>query len=260
MAEIYLVSARPGVNAGDRFSKANLYFPFEATPIDQFAASTYNWGPTDIVILCGGGMIMSKTRPMLEGLAKLRTEGGIRRLIVWGIGLNAKEFSKVFLQTLFSSADLVGIRDSDLDIPWVPCPSCMSPAFDVQRPAPVHSVVVYGHHNAGFPLWGKGFPRMCNGHPESVGEALDFFATGEVVVTRSYHGAYWASLLGRKVIAMPPKIAKFRHMRTPPMLVREAQWRQAVSKAVVYPRALEDARDANTSFWQKVKQMILGAP
>ena len=53
---------------------------------------------------------------------------------------------------------------------------------------------------------------MGNGSGDLNG-ALAFLASGETVITSTYHGAYWGLMLGRKVIVVPwaTKFLGFRH-------------------------------------------------
>jgi len=71
------------------------------------------------------------------------------------------------------------------------------------------------------------------------------------VVTNSYHGAYWATLLGRRVVAIPnmSKMYRFKHA---PVIGRAQDWRKLAALAVAYPEALAECRAANLAFFADV--------
>ena len=106
--------------------------------------------------------------------------------------------------------DLVGIRDYDVGLPWVPCASCMHPEFDRPR-SPKHEVVVFSHKK--FRLNIKGLPTFTNKEVD-FRAVLDFLGSGETILTSSFHGAYWGTLLGRKVLAFPFS-SKFFWLKAP---------------------------------------------
>jgi exopolysaccharide biosynthesis predicted pyruvyltransferase EpsI len=80
----------------------------------------------------------------------------------------------------------------------VPCPSCMSDLFDRQYETR-HERCWYENVDI-LPLPGEpGSPKKSN-TCISMEDAISFLASAETVITSSYHGAYWASLLGREVV------------------------------------------------------------
>ncbi len=81
----------------------------------------------------------------------------------------------------------------------VPCASCMHPAFDLALDiAPEHDVVRYSAARRVEVHEPTDAPHMTN-EDGSIEEAVRFIASGRKIVTSSYHGAYWAQLLGREV-------------------------------------------------------------
>lgn len=81
----------------------------------------------------------------------------------------------------------------------VPCASCMHPAFDeVLDAKPQHDVVRYSAARRVEVQAPSDAPHMTN-EDGTIEEAIAFLASGRKVITSSYHGAYWAQLLGRDV-------------------------------------------------------------
>jgi len=92
--------------------------------------------------------------------------------------------------------------------------------------------------------WAKGIgPHMTN-LAGDMEEVIAFLASGEVVVTSSYHGAYWARLLGRKV-ALLPRGSKFWHL--PPAPPRDRPW---------VPGMLKAHKEINRAFFREVLDLM----
>jgi hypothetical protein len=58
-------------------------------------------------------------------------------------------------------------------------------------------------------------PRAHNCEFGSSSEAIRFIARGEIVLTTSYHGAYWGMLLGRGVVIQDHGHNRFHRMWHP---------------------------------------------
>lgn len=91
----------------------------------------------------------------------------------------------------------------------------------------------------------------------SVEETIRFLGTAETVVTSSYHGAYWATLLGKKVIGIPTS-SKFYGMRHAIPICAVDDWRRYAKLAHSYPEALDDCRTASKAFADKVSDYFFG--
>jgi len=133
-------------------------------------------------------------------------------------GLNKAKQAFDYQQYL-SAFDLVGIRDFAMGYDWLPCASCMHPEFDRERQVQ-HEFVVFSHRK--FQLKVGNLPRMTN-ETQSFAEVLDFLGSGETILTSSYHGTYWGMLLGRRVLAFPFS-TKFLTLREQPCIYPVQQW------------------------------------
>jgi hypothetical protein len=139
----------------------------------------------------------------------------------------------------------------------------MSPEFDPLRSTEGrHEFVLYDHW-----LYGTGFrhpqfediPRATN-RDFDFSKTLEFLASGRTVITTSYHGAYWATLLGRRCVVVNPWSSKFYTYRHAPELASEESWRDAAGRSTVYPSALDECREANLNFFEDVKQLLNNIP
>ncbi len=167
------------------------------------------------LLIVGGGVWRHDYRAMSKWPG---FEGAVK--VAWGVGVSFPRPgpSPRDSHTLRAEGwDLYGHRDVGLDGRFLPCPSCLHPVFDRDFGKPEHEVVYYGHHEKRPLSFVQGFgPYLTNKGP-SMEEAVEFLASGEVIVTTSYHGAYWGALLGRRV-AVLPRATKFWHLPKAPDL------------------------------------------
>jgi hypothetical protein len=169
----------------------------------------------------------------------------------------------------FADAHAVGVRDWNAGMPWVPCASAMLTAFDVLVDRePSRDFMVLNHYEKGIRTHdaigeGRTFEHLTN-NTEDLAEVLETMADARVVVTNSYHGAYWGLLLGRGVVVVEPSSTRFRGFRWPVTYADQSDWLAAVDRAQVSPMALAEARAANCEFSTRVFRMgqalgLLGA-
>ncbi len=256
------------------------------------------------LILGGGGLVCQKFWGSFEAIKKLKSmfRG---KWMAWGIGQqvypsfssskgNLLEYLDSNCRTFdysqyLQAFDHVGIRDAGFNYDWVPCASCMHPTFDKKREIK-HDFVVYSHRK--FQLKVEGFPVLTN-EDQSLEEVIDFLGSGETILTSSYHGAYWGTLLGRKVIVFPfttkfltlkhlPSIYpvsqwkysrinfKFRPFKTTFLnkiklefcygedkyTCRTNNWRSLLANCAIYPHILQECRDANVQFQGKTSELF----
>lgn len=217
----------------------------------------------EIVILGGGGSL----NPWCwhEVIQPLLARGN--RLIAWGIGhhhdnVPTHRYPRVPAEDWHDSLAryardyplenfvLCGIRDYAMSREYVPCVSCMSPLFDRHYPV-LHDIVLY-EHGVLEPIAIEEAPRMSNLGAKSFEAVIAFLASGHTVITNSFHGAYWAQLLGRRVLVYEPWCTKFFTYKYPLTLAKREDWRRRLAECRIYPQALADSRDCNRRFAHKV--------
>ena len=111
----------------------------------------------------------------------------------------------------------------------------------------VHRDVVVYQHNE-LPPIPIDAPALDNGPDTTLEDAVAHLASGRVVVTNSYHGVHWATLLGRRAVIWDPWCSKFELLRYPMPTAGAADWERAAERAPVYPDALAECRAANAAF------------
>lgn len=202
------------------------------------------------VIVGGGGLLSNEFfAEQLENIALSKP----KLLVCWGAGQNTHHSDSIQYPEILKRFDLVGLRDHNNPYEWVPCVSCLHGAFD-KTYAVEHDVVLYNHSEFAS-LRGSGFPELSNDEKD-LDKIIAFLGSGETVLTTSYHGAYWATLLGRKVVVLDPFSSKFHAYRHPPALVASEEWKAGIKQATAYPEALEECRSSNFAFGRKVKERL----
>lgn len=273
-------------NIGDLFSAPAQYFDFPGYSVENIDIRTIK--TEDIqgkdVIVGGGGLAFPRFQDAFEQLTHSQQN---TKLIIWGIGqqiydnYTLKDIQNFDYLPYIKGFDLVGIRDAHVQNNWIPCASCMHPSFDQKREIK-HEFVVFSHKK--FQIEFPGFPCMTNNH-QNLSEILDFLGSGETILTSSYHGAYWGTLLGRKVLAFPftSKFYTLKHL--PGMypvqkwsqakfkveilgktlyesaydnkfICNQDDWKQYLHKCKTYPDSLAENRDRNSWFHSQVMNLL----
>ncbi|MET4692168.1 hypothetical protein [Endozoicomonas lisbonensis] len=227
---------------------------FHCTPYDYFyfpEAKVYDLKdkiPKSHAVIYGGGAIEPRLRT-----DKIHHNVEANFKIAWGIGTSLSRRSTN--PELVDDMDLVGRREwGRKGGIYVPCVSCMSELFDKHYEID-KDVIVYAHAvKPGVQeVLEYGYPTLNNRAPfEDVIKAL---ASSELIITNSFHGAYWGTLLNRKVVCIPFS-SKFHGYKHTPVITKGASWKQALKEARNYSEALEDARRQNKKFYERVMDLI----
>lgn len=243
-------------NIGDHFTTPTKYFDYlkniQTLDIDELPLTEFSKRIEGKTIILGGGGFVSQDyfKDYIGTLLGAKT----RSLIGWSIGHNNHGGCDIFYDKKFIERfDLLGVRDSENDLEWVPCPSCMNNAFDKKFEIK-NEIIIYEHKN--FPMKGvsDSFPRMKNN--DSFEDVINFLGSAELVVTNSYHGAYWATLLNKKVVVLQPFSSKFFGFRYPLIVANNFNDIKGIKNVPTYPQALIESREANKKFSDRVHEKI----
>jgi hypothetical protein len=200
---------------------------------------------------------MERYRVLLhEYLKKIEYTDVLR--FVWGAGFNSPikedELTPEYPYGLLNFK-LVGLRDhfSNMKHQWVPCASCMHPALRKKYPIRNHAIW-FEHKKQLIKDFGdEPVPRFVNSG-DNIEQTIELLGSAEVILTNSYHGAYWGTLLGKKVIAVGPWSNKFLFMKHPPrFLSKKENWKDAIDSTTEYPDALDECISANEKYWKQIK-------
>ncbi|MDO6799724.1 hypothetical protein [Shimia thalassica] len=238
-------------NVGDRLCGPANYFAR-----DQFQTSNLN-KPLRFSrkTVFGGGQIFGQIeRAVSENFYNVSN----RSLVAWGIGLPIKGKRNDVVRQVASKFDFFGTRNFEWadEFDFVPCASCMSTIFD-DLPSPKYEYVVFAHRRK-VPELIESLPQkvpMLTNKNHSPRTVAEFLASGETVVTSSYHGVYWAQLIGRKVVCIPFG-DKFRTFQFSPHFAQASSWQDELELAKESPPILEEYRRINRSFFDKVSNSL----
>jgi len=193
-------------------------------------------------------------------LAKVKSNSGPK--ILWGAGHNKQNWNNndaIKWPSWMSSFDLIGVRDYMQGYEWVPCASCMHPAFDKEYEI-INKVIWFEHKKQLVKpadlSYGEPVPRFANSG-SNIDQIIAILGSAETVITNSYHGVYWATLLGRKVICPDPWSSKFFYFKHEPTFCKVKEVADNIELAETYPNALQECRDANLQFWEKVQKLCM---
>ncbi|THF48083.1 polysaccharide pyruvyl transferase family protein [Allorhizobium terrae] len=210
----------------------------------------------DCVVIGGGGLFgIDFFEPALNEAYRRRRPD--QKFVTWGAGHNNYQVGswremKYNLDLIPFNYDLIGLRDANQIYDWVPCPSCMDPAFDEYYEI-TEDVVFFKHIETDLDEYTLSILpkniRVIDNYT-SFHDVIKYLASAELVLTSSFHGAYWATLLGRRVVAFPFS-SKFYSLRHPVALSDIQDWKRMAQQARTYPQALEECRGANIKFHQK---------
>lgn len=262
-------------NVGDWWSPPHKYFPLNsAGSVDLIDKDTLPNRPLTYIV--GGGGLGNAS--FAEHLAQLTRSDRAYRLVAWGIGADGAVDRQGLIQRpanfdhlldYFADFDEVGTRiflpdgyGARDNYHWVPCASCMSPLFrDLANVQPTQRVGFFSHKRVPLTASGQrasGMEKVLSAFRKGVHfdnrgsnleQKLGALAQCEFVVTNSYHGVYWATLLGRKVICQPFKDGLYTY-RHPPAYLLDGGLEAAMEQAQTYPQALDECRLANIAFYR----------
>jgi hypothetical protein len=180
---------------------------------------------------------------------------------IWGAGhnLDAKKdksgrIANEYPESLLNF-NLVGLRDFGTEFEWVPCASCMHPAL--RKHYAIKNDVIFFEHKKqlikGTDFGTDPIPRFINSG-SNVEQTIELLGSANVILTNSYHGAYWGTLLKKKVIVIGAWSSKFYYMKhTPYFLDRPADYKNVIDDVPIHASALDESITANTMFWNKIK-------
>lgn len=192
---------RDTTNIGDLVCSPLLYFDYPNASMHNVRHPQLGPPPVSDMYIFGGGGINIEAGNMV----RIHDLQGYK--VAWGMGQQdrANHYPTEFPLEGF---DLVGCRDyGPTGVEWVPCASCLSKLFD-QEYEITTEVVTFWNTNKGYRT-----PPGAQWNRGTFEEAVSFIGSGAKVRTNSYHGAYWATMLGREVEITKPGSSKFYQMR-----------------------------------------------
>jgi hypothetical protein len=253
------------VNLGDTLTHPVDYFDWDLT-VKKVPLVPFSPAPNVAALIIGGGGITRDPRSNMNKWLELRTivdrTPATVPVVIWGMGINDhgrldRRYDETLADLERRPNVLIGLRDSFYER-HVPCASCMRPEFDGTF-AVQHEVGFYLHHTNDIPfnvaMRGPMMSNQVQGDRLAYfGRVIEFLGSCETVITNSYHGAYWATLLNKRVVVLAPFSNKFVGLQHEPVIVKDTAWlTRARQDARTYPQALAESRRANRAFYDEVQ-------
>ncbi len=201
------------------------------------------------VFIIGGGGLVNQNNDWNAWMNDLIEKG--RTVIGWGIGFNQHFGSKIKVAPKLDKFSLLGMRDYNKDVPYLPCVSCLSTVFEEKYPIKRRIGCIVHYENVHIPV--DGLDVVYNNQPFE--EIITFIAETEVVVTNTYHVMYWSTLMNKKVILLNPFSDRFMNFKYKPVIY-SGNLEADIKKCKQYPEALAECRALNRTFFNKVKKLI----
>lgn len=232
-------------NVGDLHCSPVEYFGFGRAKVQPFGPRV----PECRLAIFGGGQTW---HACAKGVVYRSKKA--RHRVIWGVGIAPTAAKSLMFDVVKANCALLSTRCFGVrQARYVPCVTAMSPLFD-DAPEPSEAVVMFSHAVKSEGLRRlPGVPDMTN-HNVTMKDAIRHIARGETVVTNSFHGTYWALLLGRRVICVPFN-NKFLFFPDPPTVAGPEDWPDMIGKAQRYDGLLEQARALNRGFFDDVMNL-----
>jgi len=256
MHKIIEVHRKVKDNIGDCFSNPSRYFYF---PNCNSQELIHNKSPltSNTLVVGGGGLIHKKFQLHIQDLIKKNP----KKIVLWGIGHNfgikhiQKTKGKVFFPDWIRECDLIGIRDyvPEYEGLYLPCASCMHFAFD--KTYEEKQEVGYFLHKFKTKIKETKDKTIMYNDEIDFEKTIEFLGSHKTIITDSYHGAYWAQLLGKNVQVVGWSV-KFNHFKNPPIFLDNINQTPISSKNKIPYDFLLECRKLNKDFYHKFLDTI----
>ena len=234
-------------NTGDLYCSPSIYFNFNV----EFTLEDYNTyipKKNDMCILGGGGLFST------WHLNHLQNYINCHKKIVWGAGINHHDSVEYNLDKNLSLFNLVGLRDNPIkhNYKFVPCVSCMHSSLDNLYNIN-NDIVIYEHYDMNINL---NFPKM-NNRGEDIEEKINFIGSANKIITNTYHGLYWASLLKKKVVVYKPFSNRFLNTEFKINICDETNYLIQLNESSIHSDLLNRYRKINIDYYNTVIGLLL---
>ncbi|MBN9889830.1 polysaccharide pyruvyl transferase family protein [Salipiger abyssi] len=267
---IYFLHHHDRTNQGDVLSGPYNYFDFGR--YEKVSWDTSIVGPENVsvsasdAVIMGGGIYFTANK---WKLAKMMKAAGA--FIGWGIGLDPRTEDKEFVDrfTLLGTRERKSEYIDNERVFYMPCSSCMNAIFDeteasggaVPKAVSARKIAIHTNaSNADTTALGKradGEQIVWTKTISTFDETIANIKSAECVVTNSYHGAYWASLFGKKVVCLKTEVPKWDGLHENVVFASIDEVDDAIAAAKRVPfDYLVECRTLNRSFYKRVQDLL----
>lgn len=191
-----------------------------------------------------------------------KVQSNIGPRVIWGAGHNSDtstNFDDISWPKSFVNYSHIGIRDysETSRFTWTPCASCMHPAIRKQY-AIKNDVIWFEHKKQLIRDFGSDpIPRFINSG-SNIEQTIELLGSANIILTNSYHGAYWGTLLKKRVIIVGGVWStKFNWLKhSPTILEKKQNWKDVIDSTPIYETALTECEYATEQYWNIIKGVI----
>lgn len=179
--------------------------------------------------------------------------------VIWGAGHNGEVSKKskkdLDLPDWLVEFNAVGVRDWNQGHTWVPCASCLHPALR-ESYAIKNDVIFFEHKKQLLKDFGTdSIPRFVNSG-SNIEQTIELLGSANIILTNSYHGAYWGTLLNKRVVVVDTWSTKFLNFKHPPTLLeKDETWQEAIERSNTTLNSLEECINASEDYWRRIQQL-----
>ena len=208
----------------------------------------------DFVVVGGGAVLQNPkfVNTLLTTLNSIR----YKHLVVWGAGHNLDVAAPVI-----QKSSLCGVREWMDDIgnnyTWVPCVSGTHRIFrDLGKHTATKDFLVIDHWKRKAISIDANATRISN-NPADMTNIVQAIADHRYVITSSYHAAYWAVLMKRRVVFVSnPWHDKLQNFRWSVPQAEQFTW-HLLDQTEIYADALDLVGQTNHDFRQRVYDLAV---
>lgn len=226
-----------------------------------------NFDQYDQIIVGGGGLLYNKN---FGDILTHIIGNHIKKVWIWGAGVNAPYGRAAYQDKIDQDCDSydyeinfkrsqTGLRDQQEYFDVLPCVSCMHPVFDEEIEEEYTHLVIpsFKFHDLNVQQF-NGYKRI-NQVNNTIENIVREIKRAKVIITQSYHSAYWAALCGKQPVIFAPWSRKFLYNSFgAPVVSRHnadfkgLEWILDYKKQSKDNAYLLDCRERNQKFYEKV--------
>ena len=242
-------------NVGDMFCGYYKYFYSDLKKynlmVHDINSSNFNKIYKDDTVIFGGGGLMDNSDLWNSNINAILNKS--KNVIFWALGHNKHYNQNINIKIDFDKVNMLSIRDykHESGFRYVPCASCMIPYLNMKEDIK-REIGIISHKD--YIIENNEYDIITNS--QNIYEIIDFIRTSKVIITNSYHGIYWATLMKRKVITMGILHSnKFDYFKYPPQKY-SGDIINDINEAKIYKLALDESIDLTINYFNEIKNYL----
>lgn len=249
---IHFIRTIDPANSGDFNCNPYTFFKdFSNYPCMMHDWRSISWNEIsggDFIIIGGGGMFdgSDEMQTVINALVELSDN-----VISWGVGTNSHLGFTPAVPINKKRFKICTVRDySEKSTRYIPDVTCMLSELDADYTIK-RDIGIIEHHD--FPIQGFEYDKISNRY--ELANIIRFIGESKVIITNTWHSAYWAMLMNKKVILYRPFSNKFYTFKHQP-LVYSGDLINDIRSSEVHDDYLEECRRLNIAFFDEIIELI----